>query len=77
MVLIEARCGFIDRVDHDETCGHNLGGRDHAVERFGEQRRAEALAVEGAVECETGEQDCGYLARPPTPYRRRELLALQ
>lgn len=77
MVLIEARHALVDGIDDDEPRGNRVGCRDHALERFGEQRTAEPLAMQRSVERKACEQHSGDLERSATTQRARQLLPLQ
>src|SRR5262249_12360017 len=49
-------CGVVERVDDDDSTAGPRGGVDDSLEGVDEQLGAESLAVEGLVECHSGDQ---------------------
>lgn len=77
VVLVEAGCGFVDRIDHDESCGDCLGRDCDATHRVREQGTAETVAVQCVVKRKAREQNRGYLAWSSAAECGGQLVALQ
>ena len=60
VVLVEACRGLVDGVDDHQPRGSDLAGLDCSAQGVEEQLAAEALAVQGLVQCESGEEHRRY-----------------
>lgn len=77
VMLVEARGGFIDRVDDGEPRGDRLGGCDDASESIGQQCASDAVAVQRLVERQPGDEDGRYLPWSSAAERPGQIVSLQ